>query len=95
MERLYRMIAMYMAGDNWGEMSREQKDFCQDMAEHLCLTWALGILTALFAIGFVVSLYFACEFYQEKVILEQRIQELQEQQPVIDNPVKQQYQSND
>ncbi len=95
MERLYRMIAMYMAGDNWGEMSREQKDFCQDMAEHLCLTWALGILTALFAIGLFVSLYFTCKLYSDKIELQQQIQELQEQLPVIENPVKQQNQSND
>ena len=95
MKSINRMIAIYMAGDKWDEMSPEQREFSQDMAQMIYGTLVLGIATALFAIGFAVSLYFACEFYKEKVILEQRVQELQEQQPVIENPVKQQYQSND
>ena len=95
MESLNRMIAIYMAGDKWDEMSPEQREFSQNMAQVLICTWALAIVTALFAIGFAVSLYFACEFYKEKVILEQRVQELQEQQPVIDNPVKIEDQSNE
>ena len=95
MERLYRMIAMYMAGDNWGEMSREQKDFCQDMAEHLFFVWALGILSGLLTIGLFVSLFFTCKLYSEKIELQQQIQELQEKLPVIDNPIKIEDNSND
>ena len=95
MERLYRMIAMYMAGDNWGEMSREQKDFCQDMAEHLFFVWALGILSGLLTIGLFVSLYFTCKLYSQKIELQQQIQELKEKQPVIDNPIKIEDQSNE
>ena len=89
------MIAMYMAGDNWGEMSREQKDFCQDMAEHLFFVWALGILSGLLTIGLFVSLFFTCKLYSEKIELQQQIQELQEKLPVIDNPIKIEDNSND
>ena len=89
------MIAMYMAGDNWGKMSREQKDFCQDMAEHLFFVWALGILSGLLTIGLFVSLFFTCKLYSEKIELQQQIQELQEKQPVIDNPIKIEDQSNE
>lgn len=95
MERLYRAIAIYMAGDKWDEMSPEQKDFCQDMAEHLCFVWALGILSGLLTLGLFVSLYFTCKLYSDKIELQQQIQELQEKLPVIDNPIKIEEQSNE
>lgn len=95
MESLYRTVAIYFAGDKWEEMSPEQKEISQNFAKMFCMNMGLVIMASILAIGLFVSLAFTCKLYSDKIELQQQIQELQEKQPIIDNPIKIEDQSNE